>query len=118
MKVSEIMSRPVITVMADTGIKEAACLLAELGVSVLPVVDAKGRLVGIVSEADLLTTGKTPRSVIEVMTREVLTVSANSEVSQATWTMIDAGVKRVPVLRGHRLVGILSRRDLVSVIAR
>ena len=135
MKVREIMSRPVITVSADTGIKAAASLLAEHGVSALPVVDATGALVGIVSEADLIsietrpdprtqatplapTAGSSPRTVSEVMTREVLTVSTGSEVSQAARIMLDAGVKRVPVVEGRRVVGILSRRDLIEVIAR
>jgi CBS domain-containing protein len=135
MKVSEIMSRPVVTVSAHAGIKAAATLMAEHGVSALPVVDAKDRLVGIVSEADLLsietrpdprtqatplapTAGSSPTTVSEVMTREVLTVSAGSEVSQAARIMLDAGVKRVPVVEGRRVVGILSRRDLVKLIAR
>jgi len=134
-KVREIMSRPVFTVSAGTGIKAAATLLAEHGVSALPVVNAKGELVGIVSEADLIsietrpdprtqatplapTAGSSPKTVAEVMTREVLTVSSGSEVSQAARIMLDAGVKRVPVLEGRRVVGILSRRDLVKVIAR
>jgi CBS-domain-containing membrane protein len=135
MKVSEIMSRPVVTVSAHTGIKAAAALLAEHGVSALPVVDAKDRLVGIVSEADLLsietrpdprtqatplapTAGSSPKTVAEVMTRHVLTVSTGSEVSEAARIMLDAGIKRVPVVQGHRVVGILSRRDLVKLIAR
>jgi CBS domain-containing protein len=134
-KVNEIMSRPVITVSAGAGIKVAATLLAEHGVSALPVVDAKGRLVGIVSEADLLsietrpdprtqatplapTAGSAPETVAEVMTRHVLTVNSGSEVSRAAQIMLDAGIKRVPVVRGRRVVGILSRRDLVKVIAR
>jgi CBS domain-containing protein len=135
MKVSEIMSRPVITVSADAGIKDAAMLLTANDVSALPVVDADGSLVGIVSEADLLsiearpdprsqatplppTAGSSPSTVAEVMTRDVLTVSTGSEVSQAARIMLDAGVKRVPVVKGRRVVGILSRRDLVRVIAR
>jgi CBS domain-containing protein len=135
MKVSEIMSRPVITVTADTGVKAAAVLLAQLGVSALPVVNARGELMGIVSEADLLpmetrpdprsqatplapTAGSTPKNVAEVMTRDVLTVSTGSEVSQAARIMLDAGIKRVPVVQGRRVVGILSRRDLVKVMAR
>jgi CBS-domain-containing membrane protein len=135
MKVREIMSRPVITVSAETGIKAAARLLDEHGVSALPVVDATGALVGIVSEADLIsietrpdprtqatpmapTAGSSPTTVSEVMTREVLTVSAGSQVSQAARIMLDAGVKRVPVVEGRRVVGILSRRDLVKLIAR
>ena len=135
MKVDEIMTRRVVAVMPGTSIKEAAGLLVERGISALPVIDAKGALVGIVSEADLLpiearpdprtqatpptpTAGSAPRVVGDVMTRDVLTVSAKSEVSQAARIMLDAGVKRVPVVRGRHVVGILSRRDLVRVIAR
>jgi len=135
MKVEELMSRPVITVTPDTAIKRAAQLLVELGISALPVVGAKGELVGIVSEADLLpmetradpltqatplkpTAGSSPKTVEEVMTRDVLTVETTGEVSQAARIMLEAGIKRVPVMRGRELVGILSRRDLVRVIAR
>jgi CBS-domain-containing membrane protein len=135
MKVTDIMSRPVITVSPETPVKEAARLLVEHGISALPVLDSKGRLAGIVSEADLMpmqtrpdprtqatplshSAGTTPRSVAEVMTRSVLTLSAASEVSQAARAMLDAGIKRMPVMRGRRLVGIVSRRDLMRVIAR
>lgn len=129
------MSRPVITVTPETPLKEAAQLLVEHGISALPVLDARGGLAGIVSEADLLpmqarpdprsqatppahTAGRMPRFVADVMTRHVLTVTADSQVSQAARTMLDAGIKRVPVMRGRRVVGIVSRRDLVRVIAR
>ena len=129
------MSRPVITITPDASVKEAARLLVEGGISALPVLDSRGGLVGIVSEADLLpmearpnprtqayplppTAGTAPRTVAEVMTRDVTTVSAQSEVSRAARLMLDAGIKRVPVVRGRRVVGILSRRDLVKVIAR
>jgi CBS domain-containing protein len=134
-KVDEIMSRPVVTIAADAGIKAAATLLAEHSVSALPVVNGRGELVGIVSEADLMsietrpdprtqamplapTAGSSPKTVAEVMTREVLTVSTGSEVSKAARIMLNAGIKRVPVVKGRRVVGILSRRDLVKVIAR
>jgi CBS domain-containing protein len=134
-KVTEIMSRPVITVTPDTSIKEAAQLLVAHGISALPVLGDKRELVGIVSEADLVpmqtrpdprtqatplapTAGTTPRVVSDVMTKRVLSVLADSEVSQAARTMLDAGIKRVPVLNGRRVVGIVSRRDLVRVIAR
>lgn len=135
MKVTEIMSQPVITVTPETGIKTAAELLVKHGISALPVVDSTGRLVGIVSEADLIpievrpdprsqatplapTAGSTPRSVADVMTRDVVVVNAKSDVAQAARMMLNSDVKRVPVLSGRRMVGIVSRRDLVKVIAR
>ena len=135
MKVTEIMSRPVISVTPDTTIKEAAQLLVEHGISALPVLDATGDLVGILSEADLLpletrpdprsqatplapTAGLAPHTVAEIMTRDVLVVSAATEISQAARIMLESGIKRVPVVEGRSLVGIVSRRDLVGVIAR
>jgi CBS domain-containing protein len=134
-KVTDIMSRPVISVTPDTGIKEAARRLVETGISALPVIDASGGLVRIVSEADLLpletrpdprsqatplqpTAGSTPRTVAEVMTRHVLVVEADSEVTQAAQILLEAGIKRVPVMKGGRVIGIVSRSDLVKVIAR
>lgn len=134
-KVTEVMSHPVITVAPDAPIKEAARRLVRHGISALPVVDATGSLVGIVSEADLLpletrpdprsqatpiapTAGSSPRTVSDVMTRRVVAVPPDMDVSQAARTMIEAEVKRVPVVDCGRLVGIVSRRDLVRVIAR
>lgn len=135
MKVADIMSAPVFTVRPEASVKEAARLLIEHSISALPVVDASGKLVGIVSEADLLpmetrpdprsqatpippTAGSSPRAVSDVMTKTVISIHTNSEVSQAARLMIDADVKRLPVLDENRLVGIVSRRDLVKVIAR
>jgi len=134
-KVSALMSHPVVTVTPDASIKDAARLLVTHGISALPVVDSAGELVGIISEADLLsietrpdprsqampihpTAGSTPQAVSDVMTRKVITVTADSEVADAARVMIEADVKRLPVIRGRRLVGIVSRRDLVKVIAR
>jgi CBS domain-containing protein len=134
-KVTEVMTRPVFTVTPTTTIKEAARILIESGVSALPALNAKGELVGIVSEADLVafearpdarsqatpmapTAGTTPRLVRDVMTRRVITVPVDAEVSRAARIMLVKGIKRVPVVNGRRVVGIVSRRDLVKVIAR
>ncbi len=119
-KVTDVMSRPVVTVTAHTQVNEAARLLVDLGISALPVVDAKGVLVGIVSKADLMppAEGSVPKTVADVMTKEVHTVGANSEVSKAARIMLESGLERLPVLRGRRVVGIVSRGDLVKVLAR
>lgn len=134
-KVAAVMTASVITVRPDAPVKEAARLLVEHGISALPVVDATGNLVGIVSEADLIpfetrpdprtqatpippTAGSAPRQVSDVMTRKVVTISSDSEVSLAARLMIEADVKRLPVMEGGKLAGIVSRRDLVKVIAR
>lgn len=129
------MTPAVITVSPDAPVKEAARLLVEHEISALPVVDSRGSLVGIVSEADLLpletrpdprtqatpippTAGSAPPYVSDVMTRHVVTISSDGEVSEAARLMIEADVKRLPVMDHERLVGIVSRRDLVNVIAR
>lgn len=129
------MSRPVITVGPDASVKAAARLLTDHSISALPVVGADGRLVGIVSEADLLpietrpdprsqasplppSAGTTPVTVGDVMTRTVITVEAGSEVSHAARLMLASDVKRLPVMEDGELAGIVSRRDLVKVIAR
>jgi CBS domain-containing protein len=134
-KVTEIMSFPVMSVDPEATISEAAQLLVEYGISALPVLDSNGELVGIVSEADMLpletrpdprsqatpldpTLGRVPEIVAEIMTTKVLSIPATAEVSQAARIMIEAGIKRVPVVSDGRLVGIVSRRDLVAVIAR
>lgn len=134
-KVRHVMSHTVVAVAPDASVKHAAQLLDEHHISALPVIDAAGALVGIVSEADLLpvearpdprsqatplprSAGTTARRVAEVMSSPVITVSPDDEVSTAARRMIDSDVKRLPVLDGASLVGIVSRRDLVKVIAR
>lgn len=134
-KVTQIMSHPVISATPETPIKEAARLMVEHGISALPVLDSKGGLAGIVSEADLIpiearpdprtqalpvapSAGTMPRTVAEVMTRQVVTIGADREVSEAARTMLDAGVKRLPVMLGRDVIGVVSRRDMVRVLAR
>ncbi|HZU18596.1 MAG TPA: CBS domain-containing protein [Candidatus Dormibacteraeota bacterium] len=135
MRVGEVMTSPAITVGPDTSCKEAAGLLARHRISALPVVDDRHRLIGIVSEADLLPleTSPDPRAlatplaprreplpsrVDEVMTREVMSVDEDTDLGLAASRMLETGVKRLPVLRGDRVVGVISRHDLIKVMAR
>lgn len=135
MKAKEAMTSPAITVTPETHCKHAAGLLVRHRISALPVVDADGRLVGLVSEADLLQLETTPdprsqamplpprseplpRRVDEVMTPEVYTVEADTDLGLVAQRMLEANVKRFPVMRGEQVVGIISRHDLVRVIAR
>src|SRR3984893_1086763 len=133
MRASQVMTSPVVTVQPDTSIKEAARLLTESHISALPVVDEKG-LVGIASGAGPLNletppdpraqmtpmpprTRPLPSRVEEVMSRNVLTVTEETDVGIAAQRMLEAGVKRLPVLRGEQVVGIVSRHDLLRVMA-
>jgi CBS domain-containing protein len=129
------MTSPAVTVTPRAHCKEAAALLVQHRISALPVVDGDGRLVGIVSEADLLPleTSPDPRSqatplptrpmplprlVADVMTPEVYTVEEGTDLGVVAQRMLEAGVKRFPVVRGGRVVGVVSRHDLVKVLAR
>lgn len=134
MRVRDIMSHPVVTVRSTDPIEGAAALLADRRVTAAPVVDGDGRLIGIVSEGDLLrdripadptaylrpvpVRHDRPRVVAEVMTRKVMTAWLDEDVSDVARTMLDHDVRSVPVLDGGRLVGIVSRRDLLRTVVR
>ena len=134
MKAKEAITAPAITVTPETRCKDAAGLLVRHRISALPVVDADRRLVGLVSEADLLPLETTPdprsqamplpprseplpRRVDEVMTPEVYTVEEETDLGLVAQRMLEANVKRFPVMRGERLVGIISRHDQAWVSA-
>lgn len=117
------MSHPVITVTPDTNTNAAVELLIDHEISALPVVGSNGELVGIVSEADLLPfeTRADPGSestVASVMTSRVLSVPDSCEVARVARILLEADYRRVPVVKHGKVVGIVSRRDLVKVIAR
>jgi len=141
MKVSDVMTRDVITVPRSASLKEAASVLVQRGISGVPVVD-DGKVVGVFSERDLLfkEQGKPdathwltwltgPMAVAdrpkleahtagEAMTAPAVTVEADANVSGAARLMLEAGVSRLPVLRVGILVGIVTRADLVRVFVR
>jgi CBS domain-containing protein len=135
MRAKDAMTSPAITVTPETHCKDAAALLVRHRISALPVVDDAGRLVGLVSEADLLPLEATPdprsqetplppriepvpHRVDEIMTPEVYTVDEDTDLGIVAQRMLEANVKRFPVMRGDRVAGIVSRHDLVRVIAR
>jgi CBS-domain-containing membrane protein len=133
-------SRPVVAV-ETTGFKEIAGLLAEYRISALPVVDDSGRLVGVVSEADLLLkeafgvqddrhlieSGRTRREhakagallARDLMTSPAVTIGTEAPIAEAARLMHDRGVKRLPVVdEDGSVVGIVTRSDLLRVFLR
>jgi CBS domain-containing protein len=133
MRVRDIMSHPVFTVRSTDPIEGAAALLADRRITAAPVVDGDGRLLGIVSEGDLLrdrvpddptahlrprVSHHRPKVVEEVMTGNVVTAWLDEDVSDVARTMLHRDVRSVPVLDGGRLVGIVSRRDLLRTVVR
>lgn len=127
MKVIDIMTSPVLTATASTPVVDALRVLAERRVSGLPVVDAEGRLRGIVTEQDVLRRAvepaggaglDLPRTVGEVMTAQPHTVSPEADVADVSRTFSMMSWKSLPVVRHGRLVGVVSRSDVVRALSR
>lgn len=121
MRVRDIMTQPARTCTADTSVAVAGQRMQEGLCGVLPVIDPRGRLVGVVTDRDLLLATAGSRrslsnvSVREAMTASVVTCAANEELAQALATMRSRGLRRLPVvdLDGH-LIGLLSLDDIVK----
>jgi redox-sensitive bicupin YhaK (pirin superfamily) len=118
MKASDVMSVPVIAVRPEATLGEVTRTLAERRISAVPVMEGE-RLVGIVSEADVLQAGPagTPRLARDVMIRPVATVGADAPLEEVAALLAARGIRRVPVLRGGRVIGIVSRANLVHALA-
>ncbi|MCS7173999.1 MAG: CBS domain-containing protein [Armatimonadetes bacterium] len=137
----DVMTAPVITVRPQTTLREAAELFLRYRISGAPVVDEEGRMVGIVTEADLLRreaqpmpeakrgflsflwqdlrirAGRTVR-VEEVMTREVVTATEETPVRELARRMLLRKINRIPIVREGKVVGIVTRADVLKAFAR
>ncbi len=141
------METNIITVMPDTKIEELAKLLIDNQISGVPVVDANTKLIGIVTEGDLLhkqTTPKTPTmnsflgglaytkefeqynsdlkklsacTASEIMTETLALVNEDTTVKEISTIMVDKKINRVPVVRDDKLVGIVTRADVLKTLA-
>lgn len=142
MQVRELMSSPAVTVGPATPATLAAEVLATRGFAALPVVDAEDRLLGVVAEADLVRDrirpdprlharrdgrdhGHRPGGdhrpaalVAGIMTAPAVAVGVADDVADATRLLLDRSHRSVPVLEHDRVVGVLSRRDLLRVLLR
>lgn len=135
MLVKEVMSTPAITVTPQTTVRQALRLLDAHGITALPVVEPDGQIAGVVSEADLVRDSMPPdtrthmtpvrisewapaRQVCDVMSNYVLTVSSDADLADAVDLMTSTVVKSLPVVEKGRVVGVVSRRDVVHVLAR
>jgi CBS domain-containing protein len=144
MRAHQIMTRPVITVTPETTVAEAANTMLQRHISGLPVIDPAGKLVGIISEGDfirrseigtqrkrgrflkfILGPGQAAsdfvqehgRKVAEIMTTTPLTITEDTELEKIVDLMEKNNVKRLPVIRGDQIVGIVSRANLLQAVA-
>jgi CBS domain-containing protein len=144
MNASDVMTHNVVSVAPDATISQVVELMLARGISGLLVVDATGTLVGIVTEGDLLhrdelgtdhrrswwlrliaspgrQAGDFTRThgqrVADVMTRDVITVNADEPLADVVALMEERRIKRVPVLDGDRVVGVVSRADLLRALS-
>ena len=115
MQVREIMTSDVISVPENNTIEDAARVLARQRISGLPVVNEAGALVGLVTEYDFIS--KQGATVADIMSRGVISVTEDTDVEEVAHLLANRRIRRVPVLRGDRLVGIVSRSDLIKQIA-
>jgi CBS domain-containing protein len=141
MNCADVMTSPAVMVTADTDVPSIACLLLDHAISAVPVIDDRGNLVGIVSESDLL--GRPPLTSTrgswlrffdsetvclenlssarnfkakDVMTRHVTSVSDQTPLDLLASLMHRNNLKRVPVVRDGKVVGIVSRTDVLRAL--
>ncbi|RLD09454.1 MAG: hypothetical protein DRI56_04235 [Chloroflexota bacterium] len=130
MLVGERMSQPIITTTANVPIPEAHKLMREMNIRRIPVVDEKGRLIGIISDHDILNASPSPATslsiwemnylineirVKDVMTKDTLTIKENDTIEKAARIMADNKIGGLPVLRGDHPVGVITETDLFKI---
>jgi CBS domain-containing protein len=115
MNAKDIMTRDIITVSPTMKIKDLAMTLIKNQVSGAPVAARDGKIIGIVSEADII--AKKGKDVKAIMSGKVISISEDTAVEDIAQLMTTHSIKRLPVMNGAKIVGIVSRADIVSAIA-
>src|SRR6266436_8803565 len=110
-----IMTRDVITDTPTMTVKNLAMTLIKNQISGAPVAAKNGKIVGVVSEADSV--GKKGKDVKAIMSKTIISVSEETPVEEIAQLMTTHKIKRLPVMREDKVVGIVSRADIVSAIA-
>jgi len=115
-----IMTSNVVTIDQNASIQEAIELLLKLGISGLPVTDGEGQLAGIVTEFALLAIAYDQQvlgdPIAKHMTRELFTVAPNDPLNKVADLCLVHRVRRVPVVESGRLLGLISRRDVLKAL--
>ena len=111
----DVMTRDVVTVGQTLAVRELAKVFVKNRISGAPVVNKSGKIIGVVSETDILT--KKGKEVKNIMSRKVIQVDEQTAVEAIASLMIHHNIKRVPVMEEGKLLGIVSRADIIRAIA-
>lgn len=121
-RVRDIMTRGVVTFSPETTAEEAIETLVDQRISGAPVVDAEGRLLGVLTEHHLLKIASFPslqeQTVGDLMTRAVWVISEDADLSAAAELLAKHRIRRLPVVDQGRVVGVVSRRDIIRHLLR
>lgn len=115
---SDIMTREVLSIHPEASVQEVARLLSREHISGAPVVNAAGMLIGIVTEADIIS--KVDREglcVADIMSQQTIAIQEKTSVNEIAVLLAEHKIKRVPVVCNGKLVGIVSRADIVEAIS-
>src|SRR5713101_4994095 len=115
----DIMTSKVCTIQPDASAQEAAQLLYQNRISGLPVVNADNQIIGIITEADIISkVDKEGLRVADIMSHEIISVSEETPVGEIAMLLTERKIKRVPVMQNGKLVGIVCRADIVQAVAQ
>jgi len=115
----DIMTSNVYTISPEASVQEVAQLLVQKNISGVPVIDKDGKIIGIVTSADII--GKVNREglcVADIMTPELIFVDEETRVGEIAMLLVERNIKRVPVMQNGKLVGIVCRADIVHAVAQ
>lgn len=115
MNAKDIITRDIITVSPTMTVKSLAMTLIKNQISGAPVAGKDGKIIGVVTEADIV--AKKGKDVKTIMSKKVISVSEDTAVEAIAQLMTTDSIKRLPVMNGAKIVGIVSRADIVSAIA-
>ena len=116
LKVRDVMTTKVVSIRENQTKQQAARLLSQYRISGLPVVNEDNVMVGVVSEYDVISKGG--RRVADIMTGNVISVAPDTDLEEVRHILVNERIKRLPVLEQGKVVGIVSRADLVREEAR
>ena len=115
----DIMTRKVYSIVPEASVQEVAQLLSGKNISGVPVIDKTGRIIGIITEADII--GKVDREglcVADIMSPEIIFVDEETPVGEIAMLHTERKIRRVPVMRNGKLVGIVCRADIIHAVAQ